>query len=179
MLIPAFLGIVLAHATERLRPYRVPTGAMNPALEPGDNVIAEGISYLFRKPRRGELVVFRTRGIPRIQQWNPNPNGGDFRYIERLVGLPGDRIRIREGVLYVNDVPLEITAPDGERIVYTEMGIHAVKTDFIVPENAYFALGDNSGNSSDSRYWGTIPAGDLLSRVVLRYYPLGKMGGVH
>jgi signal peptidase I len=142
------------------------------AVDTGDQVFVDKFSYNFVKPHRGDIFVFRTRNIPEI---------GDQTqfYIKRLAGLPGDALRIEPPKLYVNGRVAEgfgfervMAARDG----YRGYGPgHLVLSDptktFQVPENSYFAMGDNSYNSSDSRYWGPVPERNLVGRGLFVYWP--------
>lgn len=163
-------------ATERLRPYHVPTGAMSPAIKPGDHILAEGVTFLFREPRRGDVVVFRTSGIT-----DGLPRDQGRMYVMRLAGLPGDRVRIDNGDLFVNDEPF-ILRNDAGKISYTivHRPRHFSLADgtFAVPPKHYFVLGDNSPDSADSRYWGYLPAENICSRAVWCYWPLNRFGSV-
>jgi signal peptidase I len=175
------LGITVAglYVLGYLRPYNIPTKAMSPAIEPGDQVFMEGITYLFREPKRGEIIIFKTDGIPELT--TPGKKG-DI-YIKRLVGLPGDKLRIADGKLFVNDKHLSLENEAGP-IAYSNgtsrVFIHLTNPQetLVVPEGKYFVLGDNSPNSSDSRYWGFVPMANLKGRLMLRYWPLGKFGAV-
>lgn len=175
LIIPVVL-IAVAYSTGRLRPYEIPTTSMEPAIRSGDRVIAEGISYWLRAPRRGEIIVFPTQGIPTFDQV-PGLSSKRNIQMKRLAGLPGDHLEIRDGKLLVNGEPTQLT-PGPEPIEYQAMGELRPGSVVIVPENTYFVLGDNSFNSADSRIWGVVPAKNVLSRVIWRYWPLDRTGRV-
>lgn len=156
-----------------VRPYQVPTGSMSPALDPGDHVFMEGLSYLWRDPVRGELVVFRTRNVL--------PH--DQHHVMRAVGLPGERIRLSDGAVFVDGTQVVLENTDGPIKYRYPQGSLALATvaedqEVTVPEGHYFLLGDNSTNSNDSRFWGFVPHGDVLGRITTRYWPPARRGSV-
>lgn len=160
-----------------LRPYKIPTGAMAPALNPQDHVLMEGLSYLWRKPERGELVVFSTRGIRGI------PTREDTEFVKRVAGLSGERVKISNGRLFVDDSeralengsgPITFLYPPGA----AEMFAVAEGKEVTVPEDHYFVLGDNAINSADSRVWGFVPRENIQGRVVWCYWPPDRAGTV-
>jgi signal peptidase I len=155
-----------------IRPFSVPTGAMAPTISPGDKVMMEGVSYLVRKPHRGDVVVFKSTGIPMLSSGTP--------YIKRIAGEPGDRVRIAGGKLYINDMHVSLRNEKGEIAYIPPPGAPATSlhTDLTVPEGHYFMLGDNSANSLDSRFWSTVPAANIMGRVAFRYWPINRVGGV-
>jgi signal peptidase I len=147
----------------------------------GDHVFVDRFTYHFRSPRRGEVVVFGTSGVP-------NP-GGAF-YIKRLVGLPGDVLRIDPPYLLANGQIVDdrpafkriyamqgryngyqpyTLGPFGER--HTGLYLGDPTATYRVPDNAYFALGDNTLHSRDSRYWGSFPRKDIVGRAIVVYWP--------
>jgi signal peptidase I len=146
------------------------------AIDTGDQVFVDKFSYNFVKPHRGDVFVFRTDNIPEI---HPDPQMGSPFYIKRLAGLPGDTLRIDPPSLYVNG-----NIPKGygfDRVMreippyrgYAPGALYLTKpnSSFMVPQDGYFALGDNSYNSSDSRYWGVVPKENLVGRGLLVYWP--------
>jgi len=169
-----------------VRPFKIPTRTMEPTLrghlrrpdgtverETGDHVLVQRFAYWFSKPRRGDIVVFKTEGLKRTR--------GDF-YVKRVVGLPGERISIKAGELFVNGSPVK-EPPILTRIQY----VHAPQYDaefllkdeneeFVVPERHYFVLGDNSGNSADSRYWGPVPEANIVGKVTKICWPPEREG---
>src|SRR6476646_2661215 len=92
-------GLFVLRLTGDIRPFKVPTNGMKPTLQQGDQFFMEGLSYRFRQPRRHEILVFTTAGLAGIPGADTQPAP---IYIERLAGLPGDRLKIRNGELYVN-----------------------------------------------------------------------------
>jgi signal peptidase I len=146
------------------------------AIDTGDQVFVDKFSYNFVKPHRGDVFVFRTNNIPAI---SPDAESGQPFYIKRLAGLPGDTLRINPPLLYVNG---KVVPGYGFRRVmrakdsYRGYGpgrdyLSLPDRSFTVPLQSYFALGDNSYNSFDSRYWGPVPEQDLVGRGLLVYWP--------
>src|SRR5215470_5425606 len=139
--------LILLRLCNLLRPFSIPTGAMTPALSPGDHIMVEGLTLLFGKPHRGDIVVFKTAGIESLPQ--------DQIYVKRVAGEPGEHVRISDGKLFINEKPVSLSNTLGEIIYNLPRGSEGwVKTDVRVPDGCYFVLGDNSTNSLDSRYWG-------------------------
>ncbi|HEY0369723.1 MAG TPA: signal peptidase I [Chthoniobacterales bacterium] len=146
------------------------------AVDTGDQVFVDKFSYNFVKPHRGDVFVFRTDNIPMIQA---DPETGAPYYIKRLAGVPGDELRIDPPTLYVNG---EVAKGAGfQRVIAAQNGYRgyapgrehmsdASKT-FEVPSGRYFAMGDNSYNSFDSRYWGPVPEENLVGRGLFVYWP--------
>lgn len=129
--------------------------SMEPTLHSGDRLIVDALTYRFREPRRGEVIVFR------------NPSTGE-RYIKRVVGLPGDVVVIRDGAVYVN----------GRRLVedYVQGPTIAARSVFVVPKKCVFVLGDNRPGSADSRSEvGFLPLDKVLGRALIRFWPLSQL----
>jgi signal peptidase I len=153
------------------------------AIDTGDQVFVDKFIYNFMKPHRGDVFVFRTKHIPMIPE---DPQTGAPYFIKRLVGLPGDTLRIEPPLLYVNDRP-----PDGfgfQRVMqakppyrgYTLGRQYLARPDqsFTVPPHSYFAMGDNSYFSYDSRYWGPVPEENLVGRGLWVYWPFNLHWGL-
>jgi signal peptidase I len=176
-----------------VRVQRIPLNRTVPAGEPvlrfdlmaGDQLFVDRFSYNFVKPKPGQGFVFRTGNIPAISAVY-----GDQYYIKRLVGTPGDVIEIREPVLYRNGAPIEGAEAFGlnARRVFPYGGYLNKETrdgarflgrgeTVVVPPDGFLALGDNSGNSEDSRYWGFVPAKDVVGHPLFIYYPFTSRWG--
>lgn len=146
-------------------------------IQTGDHLFVDRMSYHFRKPERGDVFVFDTQDIP-------VRNPGDF-YIKRLAGLPGDTLQVTEGDLLING---HLAQEDGfQRVMSRKNGYRGYSYGTSLLNNAeaqvtlqpwrYFALGDNSYNSADSRYWGTVPYSNIIGRGYFVYWPFTKRFG--
>ncbi len=146
-------------------------------VETGDQVIVDKFSYHWRRPQHDEVFVFNTRGIAGI---NVSSNEGSQHYIKRLAGVPGDRVEIKDRQLWHNG---EVAPGEGYQKVMSQkdgyngyLGNHL----FNLEEDQYLALGDNSMSSLDSRYWGHVPAKNIVGRAIFVYLPLGNhFGPIH
>jgi signal peptidase I len=155
------------------------------AVDTGDQVFVDKFSYNFVKPRRGDVFVFRTDNIPMIRG---DPETGQPFYIKRLAALPNDTLRIDPPRLFINQRPAEEFRYGFERVVRAKYpyngyssgreNLSAPDRTFTVPPHAYFALGDNSYNSFDSRYWGPVPEENLVGRGLFVYWPFYPHCGI-
>jgi signal peptidase I len=153
------------------------------AVDTGDQVFVDKFSYNFVKPHHGEVFVFRTNHIFGIPD---DPETGAPFFIKRLAGLPGSTLRIDPPLLYING---KLASGVGFRRVMSAKPPYrgyALGRDYLskptepysVPEHRYFALGDNSYNSYDSRYWGPVPEENLVGRGLLVYWPFNRHWGI-
>lgn len=157
-------------------------------VDTGDQVFVDKFTYNFRLPRRQDVFVFSTSGIEGIAM--PDASVKSEFYIKRLAGLPGDNLRVDAPRLYVNGSLAQ--GAEFERVMRAQNGYHGYSnmlhpqfrylrtpTDtFTVPLKSYFAMGDNSYNSSDSRAWGGVPAENVVGRGLLVYWPFTRHWGV-
>jgi len=156
-------------------------------VQAGDQVFVDRMSYQFRNPSRSDVFVFTTTGIRRIEM-NLDPSLGSEFYIKRLAGLPGDTLRIDAPKLYLNGSLA--SQPPFQRVMSLENGYRGYSNPgfgaqylttpeetFTVPPRSFFALGDNSYNSSDSRYWGIVPDHNLIGRGYFVYWPFSERWG--
>ena len=167
------------------RDYKAGQPILRGYVDTGDQVFVDKFTYNFRLPRRGDVFVFNTGGIEGITMEDPNIQS-EF-YIKRLAGLPGDLLRIQAPNLFVNNVK----APGSgfENVMSGRNGYHGYTNDsrfnylvtpgdtFTLPPHNYFALGDNSRNSSDSRKWGTVPEANVVGRGLFVYWPFTRHWG--
>ncbi|MBI5400275.1 signal peptidase I [Candidatus Saganbacteria bacterium] len=142
-----------------LQVFWIPSGSMEPTLDIKDRIVVNKVSYHFRTPRRLEIVVFR-------QVASPDKEKRDL--IKRVIGLPGEKLLIKDGKISVN----------GQLLVEE----HTMNEDFAnfgpvtVPADSYFVMGDNRPESADSRYWGFLPKKNLIGPAFLRLWPLTRFG---
>ena len=141
----------------------IPSGSMIPTLEIGDRVLVAKFWNWFFEPSRGSIYVFTY------------PKDRDRDFVKRIIGLPGDTVDIRDGVVFVNGHPTEepyVVNHDAYNIRPGEF----FQRPFTVPQDSYFVMGDNRPNSQDSRFWGFVRRSDLHGPVFFRYWPLTRLG---
>jgi signal peptidase I len=141
--------------------YRIPTESMVPTLEVGDRVLANKFIYRFTEPERWDIVVF-----------DSVDEDDDQTLIKRVVGVAGDEIQVQGGVLYVNDEAQEeayLNDVDQSRSFYGPT---------VVPEGHIFVMGDNRGNSADSRVFGPLPLENLKGEAFMRFWPVSKISTI-
>ncbi|MCA1688010.1 MAG: signal peptidase I [Actinobacteria bacterium] len=139
-------------------PFYVGSESMDPTLEVWDRVLINKLAYDFVEPERGDIVLFES------------PEGGKDPLIKRVVGLPGERIELRNGRLFVNGEPEEEPYLRGRLPGATSYG--PVR----VPEDHVFVMGDNRNNSFDSRFFGPVPEENLIGEALFRFWPPGRAG---
>lgn len=136
--------------------YEIPSGSMIPSIVIGDRLLADKIVYRFRAPERGEIVIFK------------NPlDESKVPLIKRVIGLPGDKLEIRNRELFINGQKI-----DESGYVYYEtfderLGPRDNLGPITIPKSRYFMMGDNRDNSNDSRYWGFVPEENLVGRAFM------------
>ena len=136
-----------------VQPHRVKGESMVPNFADGELLLTEKITYRFYQPARGDVIVFRA----------PGPQDVDF--IKRIIGLPGENVKIHDGTIFINDQklvePYETQQTQGD-------------VNVTIPQNKIFVLGDNRGASSDSRVFGPIDKSSINGRAWLVYFPIFK-----
>jgi signal peptidase I len=163
-----FLSIFLAVGIQSFvaRSYYIPSGSMLPTLQINDRLIVDKLSYRFSNPVRGDIVVFDP----------PAKLGFKDAFIKRVIGLPGDRVEVRNGKVYVNDKALsEKYIEEAPNYTWSSTSL---TPDGIVPEGHYLVLGDNRNNSYDGHYWGFIPKDRIIGKAVVRFWPVDRAGGI-
>lgn len=156
----------------------------------GDQLLVDKVSYHFVPPKADEIFVFKTLGIRRIEATLP-PGIDSQHYIKRLAGLPGQRLRISPPILYVDGKPAQgkgfqavMSCQNGYRGYSNGLAngfnfqyLGDPNSEFLVPPHSYFALGDNSFNSSDSRNWGPLPDRNVTGKALFVYWPFSNRWG--
>lgn len=186
LLLGGFFTIILIFPSPArfvARAFKVPTSSMEPTLlgpkqhSPPDHLIADRLSYRFSDPRRGDLIVFPASKVPGLA--NSGLPEREAFFVVRIVGMPGERIRIADGKVSANGRLLGES--DGiPPLSYSESAGGASTTkregaDFVVGPKEYFVLGDNSAQSYDSRHWGCVPASAVYGKISMIYYPFERM----
>ena len=133
----------------------VPTGSMIPVVQPGDRLIVNRLSYLFDDPKRGDIVMF------------VNPDDECKNYLKRIIGLPGEKLEIRGGFIYINDSEKPLSEP------YLNDEPNGNFGPYNVPKDCYFMLGDNRDNSLDAREWKNkyVKKDKIVGKAWFKYYP--------
>ncbi len=134
---------------------RVDGASMEPTLQSGEFVIVNKLAYLFGEPTTGDVIVFHF------------PRDPDQEYIKRIIGLPGDRVEIKNGEVYVNDRVL-----DEDYIAASPVYEDILE----VPDDSLIVLGDNRNNSSDSHNWGPVPLDYVIGKAMFVYWPPTEWG---
>ena len=191
-----------------IQPFKIPSKSMYPTLLVGDHLLVDRVSYGFSLPcsdskiiggfkdlKRGDIIVFR---YPLDKQSTSCPNGGfigltSTYYIKRIIGLPGDKIKLLDKELYVNGIKISTNHNDTyylndekHEIYLNDFGNKKIKIiykeasnrhkenienlEIIVPLNKYFVLGDNRDNSKDSRYWGFVPKENIIGKAIIIHF---------
>ena len=173
----------------------IPSGSMRPTLLEGDRIVVEKLSkfpnvlknHKFEnEPKRGDVIIFYPPFVTlKTDAWSvfSRLTGffcKDIAYIKRVIGLPGEKFEIKKSSngayhVYINDKRMN------EEYIMSEYDYHICRENmycgpFIIPENNYFMMGDNRGNSQDSRFWGTLPKEKIIGRAVFTFWPLNRVG---
>ncbi len=152
----AILGVLIAAFFIRF--WQVSGPSMSPHVSSGEFVVINTLAYRFRAPARGDIVTFQHDGVtPEL-------------YIKRVIGLPGDRIRIDHGVVYVNGARLNEP--------YVEHSDGRSEPEITVPPDDVYVLGDNRAVSEDSRAFGPVPDGALTGKAIGAVWPLPAIGAL-
>lgn len=146
------------------QPFFVRGQSMEPNFYNGDYLIVDELTYQFRAPQRGEVVVFKY------------PNDTTQRYIKRIIGLPGETVVISSGKVFVYQDGSPVALDESVYLPKTTQTQGSTK--ITLDKNEYFVLGDNRAVSADSRAWGLLPEKDLIGRVFFRAWPFSALAKV-
>lgn len=183
--LPIFIILVIRWAL--FEPFVIPSGSMIPSLLIFDHILVNKTSFglqwpfikksmvQWRQPERGDIIVFRF------------PENEEVFFVKRVIGLPGDKVQVKDGVVILNDKPLELkedSEPDDDNeFTYFKELNHRVRylskadTNYgpvTVKEKQFFVMGDNRNQSHDSRFWGTVPADNIVGKASLIWLSCDK-----
>ena len=150
------------------QPFVVKQVSMEQSLLPGQSVLVDKLTPRFDDYSRGDVVVF----YPPTAVSEDAPGVPAVPFIKRVIGLPGDLIQLRDGAVYVNGVKLD------EPYLFDDAGSRVLtdpesgETEWRIPKDSLFVMGDHRGSSVDARSFGPIPVSSVIGRAVLRYWPL-------
>jgi signal peptidase I len=177
------LGLALGIQAFLVKPFRIPSESMVPTLEIGQRVLVDRVSFRFGDPERGDIVVFKPPagadsnacGVRHSSDSacpRPTSDQSDTNFIKRVVAVGGDRLKVIGGGVYING--------ERQREPYArlnaECGICNLDREIKIPEDHYFMMGDNRGESADSREWGPIPKDWMIGQAFMTYWPPGRIG---
>ncbi|NRB08000.1 MAG: signal peptidase I [Richelia sp.] len=161
----------------------IPSGSMEPTLHgtpnqwEADKIIVDKLSYKFTKPQRGDIVVFSPTQELKNEQYQD-------AFIKRIVALPGEKVELRQGKVYVNNqllkenknaLPAQVTSV---KVCTSGQQPPFLAKAQTIPADSYLVLGDNRPSSYDSRCWGVVPRDNIIGRAVVRFWPLNNIGAI-
>ena len=176
------LGLAESVQAAIVKPFVIPTGSMEPTLEPSQRVLVNRLAYDFGSPHRGDIVVFHPPsslncGDPKTPPNEPCPKSvstpSTQYFVKRIIGLPGDHLFIKNGHPVINGH--EVT---DEPYITPCGNVPACNMPIVItiPQGEYYMLGDNRGDSDDSRYWGPIRSSWIIGEVFATYWPPDRIG---
>jgi signal peptidase I len=185
------VGLAFAIQAWVVKPYKVPSGSMEPTLTPGQRIFVDRLTLHWSAPRIGDIMVFHPPADYAICA-DPDQGAVDggpahrqacdvahrraaaITFVKRVVGLPGDRLRIEDGRVIRNGKP----EPDAYASPCDGQAGCTFPGTIVVPRGDYYMMGDNRPDSDDSRFWGPVPRSWLIGYVFFRYWPLSRFGTV-
>ena len=160
------LVLTLVIRTYIVQAFKIPSGSMRPTLIEGDKLFVNKFIYRFHEPQRGDIVVFKY----------PQDKKKDF--IKRLVATGGETVEIRDGKILVDGKTLDDPDRFGKFYYYNHDPFGGPYEKIKVPADNYYVLGDNSANSTDSRFWGFVPKKNMIGKAIFRWWPLNRLGSL-
>lgn len=163
----------------------IPSGSMRPTLLEKDRLFVEKVTKFVRPLQRGDIIVF----YPPEVTLKKDPLSifarltgvlcRDIAYIKRIIGMPGDKFEIKQDkdgsyYVYINDIPLD-EPYISSKTDWTPCSDDMYCGPFVIPEGQFFMMGDNRGNSQDSRFWGFLPKGRVIGRALFLFWPVDRI----
>lgn len=149
--------------------YLPPSGSMEPTLQNYDRIVVDKLSYRFQSPQRYDIIVFEPNDAV-VKGCGLSSEKQKSSLIKRVIGLPGDRVEVKAGTTYINGQPIS----EPYLVKYPEYELPLTT----VPQNSYFALGDNRNNSCDGHIWGFVPQQNIIGKATLRFWPPDHFGSI-
>jgi signal peptidase I len=177
------VGLALLIQAFVVKPYQIPSGSMEPTLDPGQRVLVDRVTYRFTDPAIGDVIVFHPPVGANAEKCGvhqaaneacPQPinKESDTNFIKRIVAGPGDRLSIRGGHPVVNG---KVANEDFIKPCQGGNDCNLPHT-ITIPDGHYFMMGDNRGASDDSRFWGPVPRAWIIGQAFFTYWPLDRIG---
>ncbi|KAB8332679.1 signal peptidase I [Scytonema tolypothrichoides VB-61278] len=179
-LLPTVLALLLRTSVVEAR--WIPSGAMEPTLHgspnqwEADKILVDKFSYRLLAPKRGDIVVFSPTQELQKEQYTD-------AFIKRVIGLPGEKVELRNGKVYINNQPLEEQYVSAQQRTAIDVCISGAQPPFLsqpqtIPPDSYLVLGDNRNSSYDGRCWGVVPRNLIIGKAYKRFFPLDRMGSL-
>jgi len=181
------LGLALGIQAFLVKPFRIPSESMVPTLTIGQRVLVDRIGTRFGEPSRGDVIVFKPPkgadenqcGVRRPAR-TPCPKGSDgkseMNFIKRVVAVEGDKLSVKRGRVYLNG---ELQEKEKEFIrPSSDCPTCNLPREITIPKDHIYMMGDNRGESADSREWGPVPVESVIGNAFVTYWPPGRIGGL-
>ena len=186
VIVAVALGLALGIQAFLVKPYRIPSESMEPTLDVGQRVLVNRIGSRFTDPEVGDVVVFHPPrgadtnecGAPKPQDQAcalPTQERSNVNFIKRVVGVPGDRIRIINGHVIRNGKREKDSYISNTCANNVNRGC-TLPTPITIPPGHWFMMGDNRGESDDSRFWGPVPRKSIIGGAFATYWPPDRIG---
>ena len=184
LIVAVALGLALGIQAFLVKPFRIPSESMVPTLAVGQRVLVDRVTERFGDPERGDIMVFKpprgaddnvcgVRKGPTQPCRQPTKDRSETNFIKRVVGLPGERLKVVDNRVYINGKPQD------EPFINKDTPCDQLcnlEREIKIPKGHYFMMGDNRGESADSREWGPVPKRWMIGKAFITYWPPGKIG---
>jgi signal peptidase I len=198
VIVAVALGLALTIQALIIKPYRIPSGSMEPTLQVNQRVLVNRLETDFGKPHVGEIAVFHPpegaeQGICGPAPHTVKPGGApcdepiakqdsSVNFIKRVVAGPGDELYVKEGHAFRKAVGTSTFVEEKDSYIKpcepTSLPECNFPTPIKIPPNHWFMMGDNRGHSDDSRFWGPVPISWIIGGAFFTYWPLNRIGGL-